>query len=179
MRSIVVMGSVLLALVGGCGSPSASGGDAGGADVGSSTDGDVDAGASTDGATSDAATTSDAGADDAAATDAGSATDAGATDAGTSDAGTGPDTGAPVDAGGARTFACGPTDACVIDNEYCHLVTGGAPPGIMSYSCIALPATCTGRGVTRSCATCFPSGTPGGVCTDLGPGELQVTLLAP
>jgi hypothetical protein len=179
MRSMIVtMGSVLLALVGGCGSPSTSGTDAGAADVGSSTDGGgVDA--STDAATGDVGAMNDASPSDAGGADAGS--DAGtSSDAGGFDAALRPDTGAPVDAGGgARTFACGPTDACVIDNEYCNLVTGGAPPGIMSYSCIALPATCTGRGATRSCATCFPSGTPGGMCTDLGPGELQVTLFAP
>ena len=176
MRSIIVMGSAALALVGGCGSPSTSGSDAGGADVGSSTDGGgVDGGVSTDGATTDAAMRSDAGTDGAATRDAGSTPDVG-----TADAGTRPDAGGPVDAGGgARTFPCGPTDACVIDDQYCNLVTGGAPPGFMNYTCIALPATCTGRGVTRSCATCFPGGTPGGMCTDLGPGELQVTLLAP
>jgi hypothetical protein len=76
------------------------------------------------------------------------------------------------------TFECG-TTRCTAFTEYCEIVTGGPAPGTRSYACNPLPDTCAAGG-RPMCSTCFPSSGGGpSRCSDGGPGEMTVELLAP
>jgi hypothetical protein len=77
--------------------------------------------------------------------------------------------------GGDAVFACGPSDLCTTASEYCQVTMGGAAGSPPRYACRALPASCA---MPATCASCFPV-TPGGSCTEGGPGELTITILAP
>lgn len=79
---------------------------------------------------------------------------------------------ASVDAG--RTFACGSMLQCASGREYCSVTTGGAVGTRPSYTCRAVPSSCTAR---LSCA-CF-SGMGGTRCEQSPEGDITVTLLAP
>lgn len=45
-------------------------------------------------------------------------------------------------AGAADAYQCG-TTACDANMQTCEHVVGGAPPGVDTYSCLAIPAACT------------------------------------
>jgi hypothetical protein len=76
------------------------------------------------------------------ATDGADHTDASA-EAGNPEAGS-------IDAGEAGSgLACGANATCDGRSQLCEHTTGGAPPGVDLYQCVAIPAACTG---SVSCA---------------------------
>jgi hypothetical protein len=81
------------------------------------------------------------------------------------------DGGAAADAG--ATFACGPTLRCQSGRQYCHETVPGIPGASPTYRCTDLPAGC-------SRCTCVPeASTPGTLCNDATPGEINVRVLLP
>lgn len=68
------------------------------------------------------------------------------------------------------SFAC-LSSSCATGREYCYITTSG---GVERASCVALPSTCD---AVPSCASCFPSGFPGGSCTSQSRGEVTVRVV--
>lgn len=75
----------------------------------------------------------------------------------------------------AATFACGPSETCLVATEYCEIFQPGVP-GPPSYSCVALPNACVGD---ATCVCLDAEGIPGpaGSCTPVPGGGLEVEIL--
>ena len=64
--------------------------------------------------------------------------------------GLGPDSGEDSAPGPAYCFACGSAATCDGRSQVCENTSGGAPPGVDLYQCIAIPAACASN-VTCAC----------------------------